>query len=178
MLQGALDAYKVDNGSYPQDSASTDKLSPKTHFDPSSPEYAKASLRLYQDLTGDAKGANGAAAPDGVPDNGTPIYLKEFDPRILAADRDPKTKNLTAVKGFQDPWGNMYGYSTAALAEEIKYQEKLRKGEKAERLAGEKNPGYNIATPDLWSTGGAKLDAASATPEAREAATKAWLKNW
>jgi prepilin-type N-terminal cleavage/methylation domain-containing protein len=120
MLHSAIENYRADNGNYPQNAA-TDLLNPKADFSAKAIAYENASLFLYEELTGDKDA-------DGVPDDNTPAYLKSYDPRILLADRDPASHRITRVYGFQDPWGNYYGYSTAHLAEELKYQAKLKAG--------------------------------------------------
>jgi len=192
MLIGAIENYKSDTGGYPQDTDPgtlyTDKLLPKQHFIPTSTEYQKASEFLYKELTGDkSKGDTGTGDPDGLPDpvsasDPTPkyqIYLKQFDPRILFAERNPDTKKITRVRGFQDPWGYYYGYSTAAMSEEKKFQDKLRTGQAgATRPTGENNPGYNISGPDFWCTGGSKPSSQPTSDKLKEQESAKWVKNW
>jgi len=189
LLLGAVENYKSETGGYPQDSANTpgvtDKLSPKLHFNPTAKEYQDASLFLYKELTGDRTASSGSGDPDGIPDTdpstGTPAtsYLKQYDPRILMVDRDTVTKKITKVKGFQDPWGYYYGYSTAAYAEEQKFQNKLRVGTAgATRVTGDANPGYNLSGPDFWSTGGSKPAAVPASAKLKDQEVAKWVKNW
>jgi prepilin-type N-terminal cleavage/methylation domain-containing protein len=188
MLLGAVENYKSENGGYPVDAStdlSTDKLSPKQHFIPTASEYQKASVFLYKELTGDKAPATGSGDPDGVPDSDAsgnllyPAYLKQFDPRILMVVRDTNTRKITKVTGFQDPWGYFYAYSTAALSEEKKFQDKLRTGTAgATRSTGAANPGFNISGPDFWSTGGSKPSTQPATDKLKDQETAKWIKNW
>ena len=52
-LSSACEAYKTDNGGYPQDTSATDQLYAQANFSPSTGAYALASLFLYESLTGD-----------------------------------------------------------------------------------------------------------------------------
>ncbi len=188
MLLGAVENYKSDTGGYPVDASSdlsSDKLRPKEHFIPTSTEYQKASQFLYKELTGDKSGKTANTDPDGIPDMDATgnlvyqIYLKQYDQRILLADRDADTKKITKVKGFQDPWGYYYGYSTAAMSEEKKFQDKLRTGQTgATRPTGSNNPGYNISGPDFWSTGGSKPASAPTDDKTKNQESAKWIKNW
>src|SRR5437763_4184563 len=57
-MSAACENYKADNGIYPRDS-DTDSLDPTTDFNPSTTppnNYTKASLWLYEQLSGDATG--------------------------------------------------------------------------------------------------------------------------
>lgn len=184
MLSSALENYKSETGGYPQSSTGTDVLSPKTHFNPTAPEYAAASLFLYQELTGDKSGPGGTGPSDGVPDtdpagNPAPIYLKQYDPRILMAERDPATRRIVQVKGLQDPWGYSYGYSTAGMAAEQKFQQQLKTGAAGvTRPTGVDNPGFNSASPDLWSTTGGTPTPAPTVPAEKDRESARWVKNW
>lgn len=189
-LLGACENYKSDTGGYPVDSSSdtaTDTLSPKQHFIPTATEYQKASVFLYKELTGDkVPSSGGGTDPDGVPDTdpntGAPLYpayLKQYDPRILMSVRDPNTRKITKVTGFQDPWGYFYGYSTAAMSQEKKFQDQLRVGTAgAKRVTGSQNPGFNIAGPDFWSTGGSKPSSQPGSDKLKEQEQAKWVKNW
>jgi hypothetical protein len=177
LLNSAIESYRADTGCVPQN-ADTDFLSPKNHFDPRSPDYETASLYLYQALTGDETGPGGTGSPDGIPDEGPAIYLKQFDPRILQAERNPDTHRITRVRGFQDPWGFYYGYSTAHLAAEQAYQKSVRTGSAPEPLIGDKNPGYNSPGPDLWSTGGNRPATPPTSQTAKDELTIKWVKDW
>src|SRR5437763_12759352 len=57
-MSAACESYKADNGIYPRNS-DTDSLDPTTDFNPSTTppnNYTKASLWLYEQLSGDATG--------------------------------------------------------------------------------------------------------------------------
>ena len=190
-LQLACLNYKADAGRYPQDTlvvttnnkaaftkGDTDKLSPKKHFSPTSSEYSDAGKYLYQQLTGDKKGLGALVEPDGIPDDGEPIYIKDFDQRMLKADRDPTTAKIIRVYYFWDPFGYAYGYSTAAMFEEQTYQTGLKEGSAPPRKTGANLPGYNLTTYDLWSTVGSKLTTAPTTDALKESEQAKWLKNW
>lgn len=188
----ACQNYKADTGGYPQDAkvetvngkatftpGNTDKLSPKSHYDPSKPdaEYSKAGKYLYQQLTGDKVGAS--AEPDGIPDEGEQIYFKDYDQRIVKADRDPTSQKITRVYYFWDPFGYPYGYSTAAMLEEQIYQAEIKAGNTGvKRKTGDSLPGYNLTTFDIWSTSGEKLSIAPTTETDKLNAQAKWLKNW
>ena len=183
MLSAAAESYKADNGGYPQDVeasselSNTDRLSPKKHFNPASEEYEKASRFLYKQLTGDQEGETEDSDPDGVPDKGQPIYLKEFDPKILKTKKDDNNR-VVEVKYFQDPWGFSYAYSTAGIAKEREYQNQAKTDPKATRPTGEGMPGFNTASYDLWSTGGSRPASAPTSPKAKELEWAKWVKNW
>ncbi|MEQ1853925.1 MAG: type II secretion system protein [Chthoniobacteraceae bacterium] len=188
MLESGCENYKNENGSYPREvpttgSGATDRLSPRQHFTPTSTEYANASLFLYKELSGDKKGASGSQ-PDGAPEDGEPRYLKDLDPRILNARRDTKTKAIIEVRGFQDPFGFPYGYSTAAAQAEQDFQRTLiiwntkRTGTPPQRPSGNEIPGFNSGSYDLWSTAGSNPTTAPASPAAQELEWSKWIKNW
>jgi prepilin-type N-terminal cleavage/methylation domain-containing protein len=190
MLESGCENYKSDNGSYPRDvnaqgTGVTDALSPKSHFSPTAPQYAAASLFLYKELTGDKGGPSGAGGtPDGQPDDGAQVYLKDIDQRIIKATRNPNTKSIIAVQYFQDPFGFPYGYSTAAAATEQAYKQTLtiwdatRVGTPPSRPHGPAVPGFNQGSFDLWSTGGNSPSTVPTTDNAKELEWAKWLKNW
>ena len=178
MLAAQIEGYKADTGGYPQDyqdkgKISTDKLSPKEDFDPTSKKYSDAGKFLYQELTGDKD-------LDGVPDKDEPVYMKEYDAKILKADRGGTNNRIIKVYYFQDPFGYPYGYSTAALRGEQDYQHDLRKKpESAKRPTGKDIKGFNTGAFDLWSTGGNKKAlAATAADKEKESEWAKWIKNW
>ncbi len=167
-MSAAAESYKADNGIYPQ-STDTDELDPRKDGTPTSAKYAASSLFLYQELSGDGGlGKDGVAS--GTPADGKPdgkVYY-EFKPDVLKGKKDGNEK-LTTVQYIQDPFGNCYGYSTAAARNEQEFLEKVRKsGSAASRSSGK---GYNT-TFDLWSTAGAR---SSGDPVE---ASKKWVKNW
>lgn len=183
MLQAALENYKAETGGYPQDIQSsgsegvTDKLKPKIHFIPTAKEYEDSSLFLYKQLTGDKTGT--AGTPDGIPDTDEPQYLKQYDrKKILMVEMNTTTNTIKRVKGFQDPWGYYYGYSTAAARTEREFQKTLKTNSEAARPTGDQMPGFNNSSFDLWTTAGAKPSSnpTNATLKTQEWAK--WEKNW
>jgi prepilin-type N-terminal cleavage/methylation domain-containing protein len=186
MLLSACESYKADNGNYPRDTSTssvTDTISPKLHFTPTATQYSASSLFLYEQLTGDLT-TNGQAntQPDGIPDDGVPRYMKEYDPRILNATKDPNTKAITAVNYLQDPFGFPYAYSTAAANDEQKYQTQLLRNpglaSSITRPTGNALHGFNTGSFDLWSTGGSNPTSSPASTQAMQLQWAKWLKNW
>ena len=205
MLISACESYKVDNGSYPRhvytdsatgntdasksvtdyDSASGNGLSPKLHFVPGNTDkarYAAASLFLYKELTGERTDTTMVDGTKGVvygtADSGAKRYLRDLDPRILKADRDPNTKAILNVAYFQDPFGNCYGYSTAAAAAEQTFQLQLKQGTATARPTGTSLPGFNTGSFDIWSTGGSTVAASPTVPVLQDLEWSKWLKIW
>lgn len=188
MLGLAAEGYKGDNGSYPQGHETpelfsspvpSDDLKPRRHFRPGSgndkARYEKSSLAFYRELTGDND-----LKPDGKPDAGRPIYLKEFDPRILKKSTAAGSSSKTEIAYIQDPFGYPYGYSTAAAKVEAKFQKDLRNPDKdftGQRKTGEDLEGFNAASFDLWSTSGSNP---STDPQGKEIEIEQakWIKNW
>ena len=170
MLNAAAEAYKSDNGTYPQ-TDKTDKLSPRVDFQPTKSVYIEASLDFYRELTGDKE-----EKPDGVPDKDQPQYLKEFDPRVLKTSINSEKKKQ--ILYFMDPFGLPYGYSTAAYKIERKYQDDLRKNGSAERPQGDEMKGFNGATFDLWSTGGSSPSNPITGAKDKTTEQAKWIKNW
>ena len=134
-MSAAIENYKADNGIYPRDStAYTDTLNARQDFDATNTVYRNASFYLYTQLSGDSSGGR---SPTGK------SYMA-FKPNMLfPADQ---TQN---VQYIQDPFGNIYGYSTANQADPVTPK------------------GYN-PTFDLWSTAGG-----TTTSDAPK-----WIKNW
>ena len=173
LLESACENYKADTGSYPRDTevdSVTDNLNPKVDFIPTTGTYAKSSLFLYKELTGDKSG-------DGIPDDGEPRYLKEFEPRILNAVKDKATGKITSVNFFQDAFGFSYAYSTGAANDEQTYRKKLledpSKASTLQRPTGSDLHGFNAGSFDLWSTGGKTMK--DTTDDLTWAG---WVKNW
>jgi prepilin-type N-terminal cleavage/methylation domain-containing protein len=163
-MGAGIDAYKIDNGTVPQ-SEDTDLLDPRIHFSPagssSGSYYQKASAYLYGALTGDL---DPVGKPDGKPEAGNKAYYS-FTRAQTNATRDA-TGAISQVNYIQDPFGNAYGYSTAGLKEEAEYRKQVQRNPTYARPADKK--GFNAATYDLWSTGGATT---------QEGQGK-WAKNW
>jgi prepilin-type N-terminal cleavage/methylation domain-containing protein len=104
-MSAACESYKADNGVYPTNSDTND-LHPISDVDPSPPPpgqtnaYSRASLYLYERLLGVTSGVRSE-----VPS--TRSYFT-FKPSMLY----PTDTSLDVV-GLRDPFGNLYGYSTA-----------------------------------------------------------------
>lgn len=161
----ACEAYKTDNGGYPQDVPSnsggasvTSDLDPRLATSPSDTAYQKASLFLYKQLTGDQNANNKI---DGS-ETGT-RYCSDFFKSSRFDSGFKTTGNITYII---DPFGYSYGYSTAGLKAEQDYRVQLESDAKANRGASK---GYN-PTFDLWSTGGAT--------GSTDADRAKWIKNW
>lgn len=171
-LSAAIENYKADNGSVPRDEETTDKLSPRKDGNPissdSGKKYKEACQTLYIALTGDKD-------RKGKPPADAKQYF-EFKPDML------KKKPEGEIDFIQDPWGNCYGYSTAALATEETYVAALRADPKAERPSGDASGGYN-PTFDLWSTGGTTTPSTGSSGGSGGGSPTSvnqpkWVKNW
>ncbi|MDB6149513.1 MAG: hypothetical protein JWQ44_961 [Chthoniobacter sp.] len=156
--------YKVDNGVYPRNS-DTDALDSRTEGNPNSTAYQKASLYLYKALSGDTTPEE---APDFVPEE--KVYLPEFFKATVLNTRKDDNGKVKAVNFIQDPFGNSYGYSTAAAKAEDEYRKALKSKPNTARQSDTK--GYNTSKFDLWSTGGSVKSPATEADQAR------WIKNW
>ncbi|HXX41656.1 MAG TPA: hypothetical protein VEI58_05260 [Chthoniobacterales bacterium] len=150
-MSAALESYKADNGIYPTDSINnfTNNLNARTNLDPSTAAYSAASLFLYETLAG-VTSASRSATPSGK------TYFT-FKPNMLLP-APPSTADITAIR---DPFGNSYGYSTAANPQ-------------ANPTPSSPPVGYN-PTFDLWSTAGV-APAPTPTPPATQ--QDLWIKNW
>ena len=197
MLESACGRYKDDNnggGQYPRDTAVnsvTDNISPKADFVPTAASYAKSSLFLYMELTGDKsttgdadlKGQPASGPPNGIPDFGEPRYLNEFDARILNAVKDKATGKIISVNYLQDAFGFSFAYSTAAVQDEQKYRLDLLNYQTGQggvnkppnRPTGPNLHGFNAGSFDLWSTGGSNPTGKVTNPDLEWAK---WVKNW
>ncbi|WP_042724537.1 type II secretion system protein [Chthoniobacter flavus] len=165
-LTGALEAYKTDNGGYPQDPTKTDSLDARDTAASQSTgvgsKYAISSLYLYECLSGDTND-NGVIDANETGKNYAPDFFKParlFGPMVNG--------RLTSVQYIKDPFGNSYGYSTAGLLLEQEYQAQMATNSNAPRpVTNSKGTrGYN-PTFDLWSTGG------DTTGNSNR-----WVKNW
>lgn len=185
MLMSACENYRIDNGTYPRHipssgASDTDQLQPTVHFLPKTADnalYTQASLFLYKELTGE-RTPNGTGVTYNVPDAGTKRYTKDMDPRILKVSRNPVTKAILVAYCFQDPFGNPYGYSTAAVATEQNFQLALKQGTAIARPTGAALPGFNIGSFDLWSTSGSTILLAPTTAAEKDLEWSKWVKNW
>jgi general secretion pathway protein G len=189
-LENACESYKADNGTYPYllvsngtaqaatvsgvagGSSFTSNI-PSDNLYPAGPNasgvsnyqtgtpYAKASLELYEALTGDfgLTGTSGAL--------GTKNYIPEFRPDAFGRSLpNSAVSGANPVQYFSDPFGNCYGYSTACAT--------------ASALGVTGTYGYN-ATFDLWSTGGQiNNGSGTATLGSGQAGDPMlqWVKNW
>jgi len=146
-MSAACESYKADNGAYPNsgDTYNLDARSPSAG-DPSG--YQKASLYLYESLYG-----INSASRSATPAPSSKSYFT-FKPNMLLPP-PPSTADVTAIR---DPFGNSYGYSTAANPDAVPSGSLFTPGK-----------GYN-PTFDLWSTGGGTTNSAADTAQ--------WIKNW
>lgn len=164
-MYAACEAYKADNGSYPQ-SPSSDALDPSSTapsiYDPAN--YKASSLFLWQQLSGHLQDANPT-----LPSTGTNYAEDIFKDPMLAGTKTGG--RVTAVAFIKDPFGNSFGYGTAGLAAQQAYKAAVS----ANPTATPKRAGYN-PTFDLWSTGGKtrQTDVAESTADVKNY----WIKNW
>lgn len=181
-ITAAAESYKADNGIYPThsdtseafegQSAVTDNIDPRRDMNPLDRKYQLSSLYLYSQLSGDLTGPRG---PDGKPDADSKVYFP-FKPEMLGTEKN-KSKEIEKVLYLQDPFGQSYGYSTAAASAEAEYQRELRRNPSTKR--GSDPKGYNSATFDLWSTGGtANKSSTSGSTSGAELEQARWIKNW
>jgi prepilin-type N-terminal cleavage/methylation domain-containing protein len=168
MLSAACESYKTDNGGYPQDAATTDKLDPNppsaANCNPTN--YAAASRYLYIALSGDAD-YNGKI--DGT--ETARSYTQDFfKPARLGGTKNSTTGQMISVSFIMDPFGNSYGYSTAGLLVEQTLRKNLSTSATATRAQAQAEAnakGFN-PTFDIWSTaGGTTTDGVAK-----------WIKNW
>jgi prepilin-type N-terminal cleavage/methylation domain-containing protein len=160
-ISAACESYKADNGTYPQNK-DTDELDPRKDAVATEKKYKDASQYLYSQLSGDLLPEG---APDGKPEDANKTYF-EFKKDNLDIDGEE-------VKYIQDPFGQSYGYSTAAAQAEAEFRETLRKKPGSSRPSN--TPGYNSASFDLWSTGGLTTKGKSTGGDVDQTR---WVKNW
>ncbi len=182
-LSAGCEAYKGDNGSYPQDNT-TDGLDPRSKGSPT--DYQNASKVLYRALSGDTNTSGRVDATDGkydisgnlitpTPQNPAPPtnYLPDFfQPNRLSGS--PAAGPFTSVSFIKDPYGNSYGYSTKGAAAEQKYRIEVTKDASKARPTGE---GFNT-TFDLWSTAGKNTNPIAGDLGRPKDITNVWIKNW
>jgi prepilin-type N-terminal cleavage/methylation domain-containing protein len=100
-ISAALENYKADNGIYPSDANTTDKLDPLADTNPAVTPipnaYTKANLYLYEQITGDSSANRQQTGK---------AYIS-FKPGQLSPP-----DGSSAVQFIRDPFGNSYGYST------------------------------------------------------------------
>ena len=180
-LEGAIEAYKADNGTYPRDLASTDMLNPEQNFDPAStgkPTYQSSSEFLYEALSGYQPTASGSV-PSTTP-SGKSYF--SFQPNQLgvppgAPGGVTSPTPTSPYMYIQDPFGFSYGYSTSYQAA---VDQASASGNSATMPTGQ---GYN-PTFDLWSTAGYSITAGKQTPTSSTNSSQEsvfsilWVKNW
>ncbi len=166
-ISAALENYKADNGIYPRDTApntATDKLDARTmgNSDPNTTTepYPPASLVLYRALSGDRNLDRKVDATDesfDIDGTGlsTPLAALPNTYFAFKANQLSPSDQTVAVQSVRDPFGYIYGYSTA-------YQ-------------NSSSTGYN-PTYDLWST--ARLTTDPPANKASDTITPQWIKNW
>ena len=98
-MSAALESYKADNGIYPTDSNTTEKLKAK---DGNPADYQTASTYLYEQLSGDDDG-DPTTPPSATAKN---YFGSALKPQMLSPN-PPGPKTF-----IRDPFGNSYGYST------------------------------------------------------------------
>jgi type II secretory pathway pseudopilin PulG len=98
-MSAALESYKADNGIYPTDANTTEKLKAN---DVNPADYQTASTYLYEQLSGDDDG-DPTTPPSATAKNYLGSALK---PQMLSPN-PPGPKTF-----IRDPFGNSYGYST------------------------------------------------------------------
>jgi len=194
-MSAACESYKADNGAYPRQTLVTEQdtgmppppLDPRVNENPLSTYYVAASLFLYEQLSGDV---NGKLQPGATDANGVPakIYLT-FKPGQLSINNPGGSTVIlpgTSTVGYiQDPFGNAYGYSTAAAKTEDDYKASVLQLQApppgaVNQTAATPPPrpstlyGYNPSF-DMWSTVGIVTANPGPVPDAHH---ERWVKNW
>jgi len=199
-LSAACENYKSDNGNYPyivlngtasvsypsgsQTSGTTnipsDQLDPRLNGNSSAPggtgstlTYAQASLELYVALTSDTNNTQTT-----VQLSGSNNYLPSIKQDMLGRSNPslPVNAQSNPITYLSDPFGNVYGYSTANAFFKACVDQGWNPGT-------QKAPGYN-STFDLWSTGGLFTNpyngpaGSSTAPGATGDPQLNWIKNW
>jgi len=164
-MSAAIEAYKADNGVYPQGPV-TNALDPSSMapaiYDPAN--YKASSVFLWQQLSGHLKDINPT-----LPPTGTNYAGKIFDDSLLEGTMTGS--RVTAVVFIKDPFGKSFGYGTAGLAaRQVNSAAAAKNPDAALRLAG-----YN-PTFDLWSTSGKTRQTGVAG--AANDVKNFWVKNW
>jgi type II secretory pathway pseudopilin PulG len=179
-IETACESYKADNGAYPNQPLASGTSIPPTASDfsnvpsvqlnprangnsiytPASP-YVKASLELYEALTGDLMCTGTSATP------GTKNYLTDITPNIFGRSNfNAPVSASNPVLYLADPFTNVYGYSTA-------YATQLAAAGGTVITTGS---GYN-PTFDLWCTGGQSSSTGLGTGVYPDP-TLQWKDNW
>jgi len=178
LLSQACEAYKTDNGGYPQDnqttgSSSTNSLDPTVQYSPASASYYNAAHILYEALSGDTTG-------NGIP----PFTGTNYAPDFFKPSRMAGGSGTGVALYPMDAYGNCFGYSTAGLLAQQEYMANLATTPSATLKTTPRTingvqytcptnsigfSGFNT-TFDLWSTGGTTSGSASDIAK--------WVKNW
>lgn len=174
-MSAACEAYKADNGGYPQSSTTSGSTTTDT-MDPSSTSaniynpinYTAASLFLWQQLSGHLNDTNPTVQPTGT-NLGTNYAGDIFKDTMLQGTRTGN--RVTGVTCIQDPFGNSYGYGTAGLAAQQVYKAALISNGAATLTVAGYNPTF-----DMWSTGGTTTQTGIAGT-GNDVKNK-WVKNW
>ena len=183
-MSAACEAYKADNGGYPQGSAyppgpsgsgpwATDVLDPNplasngfSKFDAYPLDYQGVSLFLWQQLSGHLLTNDSTQAPTGT------NYAADFFKNTTLSGTTNSNGQVTSVNYIIDPFGNPYGYSTAGLYADQAFRANVLSTGATSR--GTTVAGFN-PTFDLWSTGGTTT---SSTGSGGSITTPQWVKNW
>jgi prepilin-type N-terminal cleavage/methylation domain-containing protein len=187
-LSAACEAYKADNGGYPQGSpypgasgtgpTVTDTLDPnplsKNNFatsDPNPNDYTSVypvTLFLWQQLSGHLATVDSTQAP-----TGTNYAADFFRPAVLSGTKNGNGQ-VTSVTYILDPFGNPYGYSTAGLYADQTFRASLLTATNGTIPQRTGVAGFNV-TFDMWSTAGATTWPVDANSQPT---TSPWVKNW
>ena len=139
-LSVAIESYKNDNGDYPRDTATTDKLNARTDTNATLQNYKDASLFLYVALSGDTDKLGTPGDVSTSTGEKAKIYFP-FKANMLSPKESTPYGSVrtSAVQAIADPFRNAYGYSTIGSA--------VTTGSAAPTGTNGYNPTF-----DLWST--------------------------
>jgi len=194
-MSAACESYKADNGAYPRLTLVTEQdtnkppppIDPRVNENPLGTAYVNASLFLYEQLSGDIKAKY---QPGSLDQNGVPLRIyMTFKPGQLNFTNPGGSSTLvpgaSTVNYIQDPFGNSYGYSTAAAKTEDDYKTSAYAVQAPPPGALIQTPatppprattlyGYN-PTFDMWCTVGIVSTSTSTVSDAHH---ERWVKNW
>jgi hypothetical protein len=198
-FSAACESYKADYGAYPRLTLTTEQdtgsppppIDPRVNGNPLGANYIAASLYLYEQLSGDL---THKLQPGTIPPGGTvaPKIYMAFKPTMLSINNPGGSSTIvpgtSVVAYIQDPFGNSYGYSTAAAKAEEDYRTAATGVTYQAPPPGTSNAstplppppardpvsyGYN-PTFDMWCTSGI----VRATTPVADADHERWIKNW
>jgi prepilin-type N-terminal cleavage/methylation domain-containing protein len=187
-ITSACENYKTDNGGYPYivitgtpsinysthvSNIPSDQLDPRLNGNSASTNltYANASLELYVALTSDTNNTGLT-----IQLTGSNNYLPSIKQDMLGRINPTAPVNATSnrITFLQDPFGNIYGYSTANNF----YTACVNQGWQSTATAANPAPGYN-STFDIWSTGGQFGNPNPAATAGQQGDPQLqWIKNW